>query len=80
MIEKTMIERLAEKLWETNAPELAPDYDSLDADDQAKVQIIVEGLLSAMMEPTDSMIAVGSTAGLSVKGIWQAMLGCVLED
>lgn len=89
MIEKTMIERLAEKLWETNAPELAPDYDALDADDQVKVQLIVEVLLEEMLEPTDEMLVEGEhAAGLdsfekkkespSYK-CWQAMIKKALE-
>lgn len=89
MIEKTMIERLAQKLWETNAPEMAPDYDALDADDQVKVQLIVEVLLKEMLLPTKEMISAGMETEKATKGnvliyenaqiIYRSMIEAALE-
>lgn len=72
--DETMIERLARTLWETNKPELAPDYESLDFLDQGRVKMLARGLLKAMIPATDEMIRVGD------EDIYNRMIEAALKE
>lgn len=47
----TMIERMAEALWNSNKPQGAPDYEGLSNVDQFQVELIARDVLKAMKDP-----------------------------
>lgn len=55
----SMIERVANTIWEENRPEFAPPYDELDLMDQLRVRQIAIACIKAMREPTAEMIVAG---------------------
>ncbi len=74
-----MIERIAEAIWNENAPEFAPDYDDLELIDQMKVRMLAVALLRVMREPTAGMVS--SAFGKSdAADIWRGMIDQVLQE
>lgn len=87
----TMIERMAEALWNSNKPQGAPDYDGLSNVDKFQVEMIARDVLKAMREPADSMMVAAEEAFPDLAcfdekekspsyHVWQMMIDAALKE
>lgn len=86
--DKTMVEKVAEAIWNENRPHGAPGYWELDFLDQGRVKMIARACIKVMREPTDEIIeaspAISTMAGPPWeemgKMIWQRMIDAALKE
>ncbi len=82
IVDKTMIERVAEAIWGENRPEGAPAYEDLDFLDQGRVKMIARACIKVMREPTEEMANAGADKGYDAGPIlyWEAMIDAALKE
>lgn len=80
IVDKTMVEKVAEAIWMENRPEGAPEYGDLDFLDQGRVKMIARACIKTMRVPTDEMVEAGLNYGGDPKGVWSHMIDAALKE
>ena len=86
--DRSMVETVAEAIWDSQSPPGAPPYHHLNNMEKFQVSLIARDCIKAIREPTEAMIEAGfraeeeatSADGSPVPFIWRAMIDAALEE